>query len=77
MVSPPAQVQVLRLAPVVKEVKAMFEISFPEGVVMVTVESVIVLLEIVVGVLIVTIGGKLIVVVEEFPAVSYTVTVIV
>lgn len=52
-------------------------ISFPVGVLIVTVESPIVVLLIVVGALIVTIGGNFIVVVEEFPARSYTVTVIV
>lgn len=59
------------------EVRLTLIISFPDGVVIVTVESVIVALDIVVGALIVIIGGKLIVVADEFPAVSYTVTVMV
>jgi len=55
----------------------MLDISHPGvGVLIVTVESVIVLPLSVVGVLNVTVGGKLIVFELEFPAVSYTITVI-
>lgn len=70
MVPQKASVHTPRLAQVVSEVRATLTISFPDGVVIVTVESVIVVFESVVGALIVTIGGKLIVVVEELPATS-------
>lgn len=76
IVSPHAPVQAPRLAQVVRVERAIFVISFPDGVLIVTVESVIVVLLRVVGALIVTIGGKLIEVVDEFPAASYTVTTI-
>ena len=58
VVSPPAPVQVPRLAPVVLGMRVIFVRSFPVGAVIVTVESVIVVLLRVVGAFIVTIGGN-------------------
>lgn len=77
VVSHPTPVHAPRLAQVVFGTKTILVRSFPVGAVIVTVESVIVALLRVVGALIVTIGGNLIVVVELFPAISYTVTTIV
>lgn len=62
VVSPPAPVQVPRPAPVVFGIRVIFVRSFPVGAVIVTVESVIVVLLRVVGAFIVTIGGNLMIV---------------
>lgn len=73
----PVPVQTHRLTHVVPGASCMFVIAFQVGAEIVTVESVIVVLLRVVGALMVIIGGNLMVVLELFPAVSYTVTTIV
>ena len=77
VVSPPAPVQDHKLAPVVHGVSIILVMSFPVGADIVIVESVIVAFESVVGAVNDTIGGNLIVVDAEFPAVSYAVTTMV